>query len=285
MTSEVGIIGYPISHSISPVFQQAAFDHYGLDVRYQIWKINPNHLKQAVVELRQSRVLGFNVTVPYKELIMAELDEITQEAADIGAVNTVINQKDILVGHNTDGAGFIRGLREEGKFEPEGKTALVIGAGGSAKAVSHHLLQNKISHLIIANRTTRRAKNLRTALTSLGHENIHLVSLTEIDLKPILTSNIPPDLIVNCTSLGMVGGPDPAQTAIQTHLIPSSSLVCDLVYNPLITPLLRGSIDSGAQILTGLPMLIYQGALAFHLWSNHEPPIEIMFDAAKKALE
>jgi shikimate dehydrogenase len=230
-------------------------------------------------------VLGFNVTVPYKELIMAELDEITQEAADIGAVNTVINQKGILVGHNTDGAGFIRGLREEGKFEPEGKTTLVIGAGGSSKAVSHHLLQNKISHLIIANRTTRRAKNLRTALTSLGHENIHLISLTEIDLKTILTSNIPPDLIVNCTSLGMVGGPDPTQAAIQTHLIPSSSLVCDLVYNPLITPLLQGSIDSGAQILTGLPMLIYQGALAFHLWSNHEPPIEIMFDAAKKALE
>ena len=285
MTSKVGIIGYPINHSISPVFQQAAFNHYGLDIRYQIWKINPDYLKQAVAELRQPHVLGFNVTVPYKELIMAELDEITQEAADIGAVNTVINQKGNLVGHNTDGRGFIRGLREEGNFEPRGKTALVIGAGGSAKAVSHHLLENRLSHLIIANRTTERAQNLRAALRSLGHKNIHLVSLTENDLKPILTSNSPPDLIVNCTSIGMVGGPAPTQTIIEPHLIPHSSLICDLVYNPLITPLLRSSKDSGARILTGLPMLIYQGALAFNLWSNHEPPIEIMFDAAKKALE
>ena len=285
MTAKVGIIGYPIGHSISPIFQQAAFDHYELDIQYQIWKIEPHRLTQAVVELRQSEVLGFNVTVPYKESIMKELDEITEEATDIGAVNTVINQAGNLVGHNTDGPGFIRALKEEGEFDPEGKSTLILGAGGSAKAVSYHLLKNKISNLLLANRTNIRAENLGAALKSLGYENIDIVSPTGTELELILTSETPPDLIVNCTSLGMVGGPAPTRMAIPAHLIPQSSLVCDLVYNPLFTPLLKNAIDSGAQILTGLPMLIHQGALAFHLWSNCEPPIQIMFEAARTALE
>lgn len=285
MTAEVGIIGYPIGHSISPIFQQAAFDHYKLDIRYHVWEIEPNHLKEAVFNLRQSKVLGFNVTVPYKESIMKELDEITEEATNIGAVNTVINQAGTLVGHNTDGAGFIRALKEEGEFDPEGKTTLIIGAGGSAKAVAYHLLKNKISHLLLANRTHIRAEILGASLKSLGYENIEFVSPTGTELELILSSKSPPDLIVNCTSLGMVGGPGPTLMAIPAHLIPQSSLVCDLVYNPLFTPLLNGAIESGAQTLTGLPMLVHQGALAFHLWSNYEPPIQIMFEAARTALE
>lgn len=285
MTSKVGIIGYPVSHSISPIFQQAAFDFLNLNIRYETWEIHPSNLSKGIADLRDSHVLGFNVTVPHKESIMSELDQITQEALEIGAVNTVVNSGEKLVGHNTDGSGFIRALKEEGKFEPKGKTALIIGAGGSAKAVAYHLIANQISRLIIANRTSERAEKLKSSLNLPGDGLIHITPLTTNTLTPILKSNNPPDLIVNCTSLGMIRGPDPTKTPLNTDLIPVSSLVFDLVYNPLMTPLIQAATQSGARILTGLPMLIYQGALAFQLWSGHEPPIETMFHAARQVLE
>ncbi len=160
----ISIIGYPMKHSISPAFQQAALDFYDLDIEYEVWETNPMQLAAAVGELRYSRNIGANVTIPFKEEVLNFLDEIDDIACDIGAVNTIVKDDTVLVGYNTDSAGFMRALRGDGKFNPDGKAALIIGAGGAARAVCYSLLDAGASALILSNRSRERAEDLIEAL-------------------------------------------------------------------------------------------------------------------------
>jgi shikimate dehydrogenase len=280
MPQRLGIIGFPIRHSISPVFQQAALDHLGLDGSYQAWEVNPDELPGFVEGLRRPGVLGINVTVPHKVAIVLLLDEVDDWATAAGAVNTVVNRGGRLTGHNTDGAGFVRALREAGGFNPTGRRALVLGAGGAARGVVLALIREGVGQLTIANRTLERAQELSRMARDNGHD-ASPVALEEAALTPAAASA---ELIVNCTSIGMSHGPDETGTPLTAEQIPPTALVNDLVYNPLDTPLLRQASRAGAATLGGIHMLVYQGAASFEMWTGREAPVPVMLEAATKAM-
>ena len=280
MTKYVGLIGYPLGHSISPPMQQAAFDHYKLDLRYEVWETKPDEFNALGEKLRRPSTLGANVTVPYKETILPLIDMLDDLARQIGAVNTVVNTGGKLSGHNTDAAGFLRALRQEGGFEPKGKRVVMLGAGGVAKAAGFVLARAGVKSIAIADVVTERAQGLSASLKSLGVEALVLASGKE-SLKAALADC---DLIVNCTPVGMKHSPTEGQSPLEANLIPKKALVYDVVYNPIETPLLLAAKSVGARTLGGLAMLVYQGAAAFELWTGKEAPIAIMFKAAKRAL-
>ena len=281
MVLRVGIIGYPIRHSISPVFQQAAFDCLSLEARYQAWEVEPGSLGQFIGGLRSADTLGVNVTVPHKEAVMPHLDAIDEWARLAGAVNTIVNEGGKLRGYNTDGTGFIRALEQHGHMSPEGLRVLIIGAGGSAKGVALALARRGAASVTIANRTLERAQRLAELIGAHGPvaEAIPLVPG-----EALAHAAARSDLMVNCTTLGMKHGPGEDISPLPAEYIPPSALVYDLVYNPPETPLLRDAGRAGASVLRGLPMLVYQGAASFKLWIGKEPPVEVMLKAAQGAL-
>lgn len=278
MTKQLGIIGYPLGHSISPAFQQAALDYCHVDARYLVWATPPEEVPQRVRSLRAPDVLGANVTVPHKEAVMPYLDTLSEQARDIGAVNTIVNRAGKLEGHNTDVAGFMRALREDAGFVPKGKRVLLLGAGGAAKAAAFGLAGAGVASLTIANRTVERARELASALK--GTVFVKAVSLS----LEALTADGSWDLIVNTTTLGMVHSLGEHESPLPASLIPRNALVYDIVYNPEVTPLLAAAQQAGARTLGGLPMLIYQGAEAFRLWTGLDAPVQVMREAGQKAL-
>jgi shikimate dehydrogenase len=225
-------------------------------------------------------VYGANVTVPHKEAVKALVDELDPFAKEIGAVNTIVNANGFLKGYNTDAPGFIRALAEDGDFEPKGKCAYILGAGGAARAVAVALAKSGASRIHIANRTAARAKDLVATLKKTsGFKRCEIVSSTWGVVPPGAA-----DLIVNTTTVGMKHSGTEGQSPLVTQQLWPGLFVCDLVYNPQETPLLVMAKHSGAQTLGGLPMLIYQGAIAFELWTGQKPPVDVMFSAARKAL-
>jgi len=291
MSKYIGLIGYPIKHSISPFFQQAALDYYQLDIRYEAWETAPAQLQKIVNDIRRPQNIGANVTVPYKETVLPLLDEVDDLAGSIGAVNTIVKRDDRLMGFNTDVYGFIEVLDKEGHFNPEGKKAFILGAGGVARAVCFALVQRKVAALSITDGIFERAsalaeylmghikrvapikKGIKTDINSFQWENLSSAStLTNCDL------------IVHCTTIGMKDSPQEGQSPLSLEVISKNVLVYDVVYNPGTTPLLRLAQKAGANILGGLPMLVYQGAASFKLWTGREAPVDIMFNKAKEAL-
>ena len=281
-TKLVGVIGYPLGHSLSPAFQQAALDALGIPARYERWETPPDALPERVASLRRPECLGANVTVPYKEQVIPMLDELDEVAAQAGAVNTVVNRGGRLAGYNTDVAGFLRALREEGGFEPRRCIALVLGAGGAARAVVLALIRSGAAWIFVTNRTYHRAFRLVEELRTLaGRTRLVPIPMTYAALQQ---AAIGWDLVVNCTTLGMPGSVDANKSPLPGEMIPPDCLVFDLVYGPEPTPLLRDARARGARALDGLPMLVYQGAESFRLWTGQEPPLEAMFRAAREAL-
>ena len=284
MTLHLGILGYPLRHSASPAFQQAALDHLGLDARYERWEVAPERLAERVGQLRGPDLLGFSVTVPHKETVMPLLDAVDDAARAIGAVNTVVSRDGRLEGANTDLEGFLRALREDGAYAPRGGRALVLGAGGAARAVAYALLVEGAASVAIANRSPERARILAEELGARFPARVQAFHLDAEALAPLLGADASVDLLVNCTSLGMAHGPDPDASPVPAGLIPGTALVYDLVYNPQETPLLAAARRAGARTLGGLPMLVYQGAAAFRMWTGREAPIDVMMKAASAAL-
>jgi len=269
-----------VGHSISPNFQQAAYDHKSLDLTYQSQDINPLDLHAFLETMRSSNILGANVTVPHKENVVPLIDELDEDARLIGAVNTIANRNGRLVGYNTDAPGFLRSLIEVAGFDPVNKSALIIGAGGAAKAVAFALSKHGASTIYVANRTHKKAWNLIRALEPLG-TFARAMSLEDNELKQISKQS---PIIINATTMGLYGGPEPDRSPLHHTDISPNSLVVDLVYNPAQTPLLREASISGASILGGLPMLVYQGAVCFNILTGLEAPIEVMYSAAQSAM-
>lgn len=291
MSKYIGLIGYPIKHSISPFFQQAALDYYQLDIRYEAWETAPAQLQDIVNDLRRPQNIGANVTVPYKETVLPLLDEVDELAGSIGAVNTIVKKADRLVGSNTDAYGFIEVLDKEGHFDPEGRKVLILGAGGVARAVCFALVQRKVASLAITDGIFERASALAEDLMNYTKR----ISASPRELKTEIDhlrwkklswastlNNC--DLIVHCTTIGMKDSPQEGQSPLSLEVIPKNALVYDVVYNPWPTPLLKLAQRAGANTLGGLPMLVYQGAASFKLWIGREAPVDIMFNKAKEAL-
>ena len=270
-----GIIGHPVAHSLSPVFQNAAFRECGLDVGYELWDTEAEALHGRIVSLTSPEILGANVTIPHKEAVIPYLDEVGGQVVRVGAVNTIVNRSGRLFGFNTDGPGFVAALRNEAFFDPAGKHILLLGAGGSARGIAFALGEVRAASVSIANRSTERAVRLVQDLTAAGFAARVHTAETAFALY---------DGVVNCTSLGMHGGPDPAGLPCEPSRLRPGTLAVDIVYAPEETPFLRAARAAGLPVMGGLPMLIYQGALAFEHWTGVPAPVDVMFDAARKAL-
>jgi shikimate dehydrogenase len=291
MSTYIGLIGYPLKHSISPYFQQAALDYYHLDIRYEAWETEPAQLPDIVNGLRKLKNVGANVTVPYKEAVLPLLDEVDNLASSIGAVNTIVKKGDKLVGFNTDAYGFIEALDKEGHFDPEGKRAVILGAGGVARAVCFVLVQKKVASLAITDGIFERARalteNLATYIKGAApRSKVSEPNVTAFQWQSLSSTKTLDhcDLIIHCTTIGMKDSPQEGQSPLSLEVIPKGVLVYDVVYNPWPTPLLRLAQKAGANILGGLPMLVYQGAASFKLWTGREAPVDIMFSMAKEIL-
>ncbi len=284
-TQRAGVIGWPLGHSISPAFQQPAFDACGLAVSYRAIPVPPGGLEEFIACIRASDApawLGVNVTIPHKEAVAKLVDDVTEEARLIGAVNTVICKGGRLTGHNTDAEGFLQGLMIDGKFDPAGARTLVIGSGGASRAVCVALLQAGVLRLSVANRSPERAEALVWRLSSaFPGRAIEPLPFDAGVFRDLLGST---DLLVNTTSIGMAHGPSPDGAPVPVDAIGPGLVVYDLVYNPAETPLLRAARMAGARPVEGLPMLIYQGAASFTRWTGVQAPLEVMFAHGRRAL-
>ena len=278
----VGIIGDPLGHSLSPAFQQAAFDHLDLNIEYQSWPTKKRDLPERINLLRSEDIIGANITIPYKIDVMEMVDEIDEKARIIGSINTIHNKNGKLFGYNTDSNGFIRSLYEESDFKPDGIHALVIGAGGSARAVISGLIEKQIDRIIIANKTIEKAVIL---MESFDKPTKPIISTVKFQDLPSVSPERKFDLIVNCTPLGMKGTNTEDQFPDVLHLVGESTIVYDLVYNPQETQLLKRIKLLGGIPVSGLGMLVHQGALAFKIWTGHDAPTETMVEAIKNRLK
>jgi shikimate dehydrogenase len=274
----VGLIGYPLGHSISPRFQQAGFDFLGLPVDYQAWETPPERVAEAVERVRGADCLGMNVTVPHKQAVMALLDTVDDRAARIGAVNTVVNRDGRLSGHNTDADGLVRALSDVG-FILAGARVAIVGAGGVARAAAFACAWAGVADLAILARRGEAAEALAADVAPDLPDRVRGARLAGDDRA--LRER---DLIVNCKSLGMLHSSGEGQSPLDAEALGPATLVYDLVYNPPVTPLLALARAQGARTLGGLPMLVYQGAAAFELWTGQRAPIGLMMARAEVAL-
>ncbi len=283
MTRLAGIIGHPVAHSISPVFQGAAFRAHGLDVAYERWDTPAENLAARLDLLRGPDYLGANVTIPHKEAVFPYLDELGGQSARVGAVNTIVNREGRLFGFNTDGPGFVSALKNESNFAVAGSKVTLLGAGGAARGIAFALLDAGAAQVNIWNRTPARAQALARDLEG----GINVAPRLADDLPQVRVIESPDlnvDCVVNCTSVGMHGGGAEATLPCAPSSAPRTGLYVDIVYVPEDTPFLIAAKQAGHRVLGGLPMLIYQGALAFELWTGVPAPVDVMFDAARAAL-
>jgi shikimate dehydrogenase len=268
MTKRVVLIGHPVAHSLSGAMQQAAFDELGIDAKYELWDRPPIELADAVAELRTEDFLGANVTIPHKERVVPMVDRLTEEGAATGAVNTITREGKRLIGHNTDVAGFKVALDKLVGRQKMPKQAVVLGAGGGARAVVYGLIREGFQRVIVFNRHLHRAEGLvkhfgRTA----AHMELRAMPWHESIIEVEIAKT---KLLVNATSIGLTSDVSPAPaTALHEEL-----LVLDLIYSR--TRLLRDADAANATTADGELMLLHQGAAAFTLWTGQPAPLELM---------
>lgn len=274
---QYGILAYPAKHSLSPVMHNAAFKALGIDAQYGVFEKQEHELAGFIDEVREEPVSGLSVSLPYKEEIMEYLDEIEEAAQKIGAVNTVVNKGSLLYGFNTDWIGSNRALTEAvGSLE--GKVVMIIGAGGSARAIAYGCLQAG-AHVFIKNRTKEKADMIAIEFAELFKSHIHSVTLGEMGTG---------DILINTTSAWLNGNEDWQDEEIASYLkaeyLANYEAVMDIVYNPLMTPLLEAASEVGCKIITGDKMLLYQACEQFKLWTGKCAPVEVIREALEMNL-
>lgn len=278
----LGVIGWPVGHSLSPVMHNAAFQHQGMECHYAAFPVAPADLPAALAGVRALGLLGLNVTIPHKEAVIPLLDEVAPSAKQLGAVNTIVNRGGRLVGYNTDGWGFISSLEEEG-VNPKGQQAVVLGAGGAARAVAVHLALAGAARITIVNRTLQRAANLARLVTQAVPCTVVAAAQAGSDEERRALSQA--DLVVNCTPMGMHPDQVDLTPVAEINLLPPSAVVYDAVYRPEETRLLREARQRGLRAISGLGMLIHQGACAWEYWFGHRGPVKVMEAVVRRALE
>jgi len=274
----VGVLGCPVAENPTGVMQEAAFRAAGLDWRYLTIEVTPENLAAAVEGARAFGMRGFNLTIPHKVAVIPLLDEIAPEAKVIGAVNTVRREGDRFVGENTDGKGFLRGVRTDAGIDPAGKRVVLLGAGGAARAIATELLLAGVSDLLVVNRSRERGEAMAAHLRATTGGPIRFENW---EGTCRVTEGV--DLLVNATSIRLY--PDiQAMPDVDLSAAPSGLLVCDAVFNPPETRLLRAARERGLACLDGLSMLVYQGVIGFRMWTGQDPAEAVMTRALRNAL-
>ena len=278
-TKIVGIIGDPIKHSRSPQIHNAAITALGLDYVYVPFHVQPDTLGVAIEGFKAANVVGINVTIPHKQNVISYLDEVSREATLIGAVNTLIFKDGGIIGENTDAPGFRQAMQEEGLDVPQGGSAVIIGAGGSARAIVVALALAGVGTICIANRTVSRAVALATDLSDKTDASIYGIGLDDPKLSNAVGMS---QLIVNTASTSMdISHP----LLIDPEWLAPQSIVYDIVYTPPETRLLQAAVEKGCHTIGGLGMLVHQGAIAFEKWTGVNPPVETMRQALQGAFD
>ena len=266
------LLGDPVKHSLSPMMQNAAFRACGLDWQYELLETPRARLKETIAHLRTNGFASANVTIPHKEAVVEFLDDITNHASRIGAVNTIVKRDGKLIGDNTDVYGFTQSLRDAA-VELRGIRAVVLGAGGAARAVTFALAEQGAARITIINRTEPRA-------TKLAHDLWNHFPKLDVEVGAI-SSLATAHLIVNATSVGMA----PNENESPMHWrFPRGTTAIDLVYRPLQTKFLRDAQHAGVRPISGIGMLVHQGAAAFKLWTGRDAPVELMLDQVIRTL-
>jgi shikimate dehydrogenase len=258
------VLGRPIGHSLSPVMHNAAFSAKGINAVYLASETED--LEGAVRGLRALNIKGASVTIPFKSQIIPYLDEIDPLARRIGAINTIVNGKGRLAGYNTDASGALRAL--EGSISLSGKDCLIIGAGGTARAIGT-ALKDKGVNIWIANRSPERGNSLAASL------ECPFIQLNDL-------GDIQADLMIQTTPVGMY--PEIDLCPVPEHILKKGSVVMDVIYNPIETKLLRLAKRNGCHTINGLHMFVFQGAEQFRMWTGLDPPIDVMTRSVRKAL-
>ena len=275
MTKRVVLIGHPVAHSLSGAMQQAAFDSVGIDARYELWDKAPIALADAINEVRGEDFLGANVTIPHKERVVPMIDKLTEEAQATGAVNTLTREGRRLVGHNTDVPGFGAALDKLVGRQKMPRAAVVLGAGGGARAVVYGLIRAGFQRIIVFNRHLHRAEGLvRFFGRSAAHMDLKAMPWHESIIESELAKT---KVLINATSIGLTSDASPVPAEVLTPEL----LVLDLIYNR--TRLLRDAEAAGAVANDGELMLLHQGAASFALWTGQPAPLEVMSQALADA--
>lgn len=262
-----GVIGDPIRHSKSPVMLNRAFRESGINGAYAAFHVTPDQLQQAIAGLRGLGFRGLNVTIPHKIEVMAFLDEISDGAKAAGAVNTIVNDNGRLIGYNTDGIGYVRSLKEEAEPNLNGKTIVVLGAGGAARGILWALAQESPAAILVANRTESKASELAASFSP----DYRISAIPWSNLQEACSTA---DVVINTTSVGM--SPNVADLPLDPSWLKPGSVASDLIYNPLKTAFLQQAEQLGCRIHGGLGMFIYQGAYAFEYWTGKPAPVSAM---------
>ncbi len=266
----VGVFGDPVDENPTGLMLEAAFRALGLDWRYITMRVKAEDLTAAVAGLRAMNFKGVNLTIPHKVAVLQHLDRVAQDAAIMGAVNTVRRDGELLIGENTDGKGFLRSIRQDAGVDPRGKHVIFLGAGGAARAMSVEMALAGTAQITIVNRTAARGETLVKLLQE------HTPTRADFQLwdgKYAIPAGT--DILVNATSIGLYPNVD-EMPPVDLASIRAGLLVCDVIPNPPRTAFLKAAEKCGARTLDGLGMLVYQGAIAFKMWTGHDAPVEVM---------
>ena len=275
MTKRIVLIGHPVAHSLSGAMQQAAFDELGIDARYELWDRAPIALADAIAELRSDEFLGANVTIPHKERVVPMVDRLTDEAHVTGAVNTITREGRKLVGHNTDVPGFKVALDHLVGRQKMPRQAVVLGAGGGARAVVYGLIREGFQRVVVFNRHLHRAEGLvKHFARSAAHMELRAMPWHESIIEAELAKT---KVLVNATSIGLAAD----ETPVPAEILPGDLLVLDLIYAR--TRLLRDAEAAGCTVADGEVMLLHQGAASFSLWTGEPAPLDTMTAALADA--
>ncbi len=272
-TKVYGIIGDPIEHTMSPIMHNAAFKKLGIDCWYLPFRVRKEELGKAIEGMRALNISGLNVTIPHKVAVIPFLDKLDPMARKIGSVNTIVNDDGVLTGYNTDATGFLQALLEKG-VRPEGKNIVILGAGGASRAISF-ILAERGGNLVILNRTLDKAKEWVSRLSKILNREAKALKLDEENLVVAMEKA---DILINATSVGM----SPDETLVPAQLLKPGLIIFDIVYNPIKTRLLREAEAAGGQTISGLDMLVWQGAMAFEKWTGKAAPLELMKEEVVK---
>jgi shikimate dehydrogenase len=267
--SFLGVLGWPLEHTLSPAIHNAAFRRLGMDCVYYAWPVAPEDLADAIRGIRALGALGANVTMPHKQAVVEHLDDISGDAQELGAVNTIQLYGSKLIGHNTDVAGFREFLEGDAGVKLDGRRALVLGAGGAARAVVKALAEAGATSITVAARNEEK-----------GAEAAKFAAAGDvIEWSLAVTASADADVVVNATPLGSDG-----ENPLPGAPFHSGQVVVDLLYRPPTTALLRSARSAGAQTWGGLGMLVHQAAASFRIWTGHEPVLQVMSAAALHAM-